>query len=193
MDVFQAIKYRRSVREFLPNDVPKADLERILDMARHAPTAGNGQPWKFLPVREMDNKARLRKVVEEYLRREIHKLELSPDEVIEHEQDFIRFVQKIFAAPVIVFVFVDASHHPQLVGYDGAMAVLNMMLAACALGYGTSFQTTIFPDWLVKDFFSVPDDHKFICAVPIGRPAIQPKAPSKKPLSSLIWEEQVPI
>jgi LAO/AO transport system ATPase len=37
---------RRSVRRFLPRPVPKEIVERILDVARHAPSGTNTQPWR---------------------------------------------------------------------------------------------------------------------------------------------------
>lgn len=37
---------RRSVRAFLDTDVSRAQIETILDIARHAPSGGNMQPWQ---------------------------------------------------------------------------------------------------------------------------------------------------
>ena len=41
-----AIISRRSIRAFLPTPVPREDIERILDVAAHAPSGSNTQPWK---------------------------------------------------------------------------------------------------------------------------------------------------
>jgi nitroreductase len=187
MDLFEALKGRRSVREFLPDEVPEEHLELILDMARYAPTAGNLQPWKFLIVRERTSKKGLREEVKVHLRMKIDKLELPAEEKREQKERAFRFADRILSAPVLIFVFVDASFYPDLVGYDGAMAVQNLMLAAYALGYGTSFQTTLFPEELVKEHFSVPEHYRFICAVPLGKPAAWPEMPKKKELRSFIW------
>ena len=191
-DILEVIKGRRSVREFLSDEVPWGDLERILDMARYAPTAGNVQPWRFLVVRDKDNKARLKAAAKEFLSAKIEGMSLTQEEKTGHLEGFCQSVERIFAAPVFVFIFVDTSRPPDLVVYDGAMAAENLLLAAYALGCGTSFQTTIFPSELVKEHFSVPDHYRFICAVPIGKPAATPETPSKKELASFIWQEQVP-
>ncbi len=37
MDLFEAIRLRRSVREFKPGDVPEADVMKILEAGRAAP------------------------------------------------------------------------------------------------------------------------------------------------------------
>jgi nitroreductase len=44
--VDRAIRSRRSVRRFLPRPVPRATVEQILDVARHAPSGTNTQPWR---------------------------------------------------------------------------------------------------------------------------------------------------
>lgn len=41
-----AIVSRRSIRAFLPTPVPRAELEAILDVARHAASGMNTQPWR---------------------------------------------------------------------------------------------------------------------------------------------------
>ena len=48
MDVLveDAILQRRSIRAFLPDPVPHATLRQLLDIARHAPSGSNIQPWK---------------------------------------------------------------------------------------------------------------------------------------------------
>jgi nitroreductase len=162
----------------------------ILDMARYAPTAGNAQPWKFLIIKSEANKTKLREAVRSHLEREIDGMGISKEDKLERKRSFSAFAEKILAAPVLIFVFIDASHYPEPALYDGAMAVQNMMLAAHALGYGTSFQTTIFPEELVKDLLSIPDNYRLICGVPLGKPAAKPKMPNKKELCSFIWEER---
>jgi len=44
--VDHAITSRRSVRAFLPTPVARETVEAILDVARHAPSGTNTQPWK---------------------------------------------------------------------------------------------------------------------------------------------------
>lgn len=52
MECLEAIHTRRSVRQFAPDEVSDADLERLLRAAMAAPSAGNQQPWRFVVVRE---------------------------------------------------------------------------------------------------------------------------------------------
>lgn len=46
MDVETAVRERRSVRAFLPKDVPRETLERIFARAQRAPSWCNIQPWR---------------------------------------------------------------------------------------------------------------------------------------------------
>lgn len=46
MTVAEAVASRRSVRAFLPKPVPFAQIERVLDRARMAPSGCNYQPWE---------------------------------------------------------------------------------------------------------------------------------------------------
>ena len=50
MDLYEAIKGRRSIRRFKSDPVPKDVLEKILQMAIWAPSGMNLQNWFFLVV-----------------------------------------------------------------------------------------------------------------------------------------------
>ncbi|MBU0762246.1 MAG: nitroreductase [Candidatus Altiarchaeota archaeon] len=51
MDVHEAVKTRRSVREYLKTDVSNLEIAEILEAGRWAPSGLNNQPWKFMVVR----------------------------------------------------------------------------------------------------------------------------------------------
>lgn len=184
--VLEVIRERRSVRAFRPDPVPDEHLEIILDAARHAPTANNDQPWCFHVVRERDNLERLRLTLEEWIRERVEAIESDPEAQGERLRLAIAYLENIFAAPVFIFIFVDTSVYPELVVYDGALAAGNLMLAARALDYGTCFQTTFFPEDVLRDHFGLPEKSRLICAVPLGRPVAWPPRPPKKPLAELV-------
>ena len=50
MDLYEAIKGRRSVRRLKPDPVPKEVLERIFEMATRAPSGMNLQNWHFVVI-----------------------------------------------------------------------------------------------------------------------------------------------
>jgi len=57
--VENAIKDRRSIRLFLPKNVPQDLVLRLIDAARWAPSAHNAQPWRFIVIFDPIVKRRL--------------------------------------------------------------------------------------------------------------------------------------
>lgn len=53
------IKERRSIRKYKDQDVSNNILLEILDVARHAPSEGNSQPWEFIVVRNRTMKEQI--------------------------------------------------------------------------------------------------------------------------------------
>lgn len=54
MDLLEAIRTRRSIRNYTGDPIPRQDLETILDAGRLAPSGHNEQPWDFIVVTERD-------------------------------------------------------------------------------------------------------------------------------------------
>src|SRR5512143_1670129 len=52
MDALEAIHTRRSIRRYKDGDIPRHDLEMIVDAGRLAATGSNRQPWDFIVVTE---------------------------------------------------------------------------------------------------------------------------------------------
>jgi nitroreductase len=48
MKVEEAILARKSVRAFKPGPISQDDLRALLDVAKHAPSGGNLQPWRMI-------------------------------------------------------------------------------------------------------------------------------------------------
>ncbi|MGH1392674.1 MAG: nitroreductase family protein [Trichormus sp.] len=57
--LIEAIKQRRAARSFKPNAIPEAILREILELAVEAPSGFNLQPWRFIIVKEQENKEKL--------------------------------------------------------------------------------------------------------------------------------------
>ena len=112
MDIFDAIKNRRSVRRFEDRPVPEEIIGKIVEAGQWAPSACNRQDWKFIIVDSEEVKGNLLR------------------ETTAH------FVGK---APLLIFV-VYSNRTDNLEYKDhllsAAMAAQNMQLAAHALGLG---------------------------------------------------------
>jgi nitroreductase len=59
MDVMQAVKTRRSIRDYEEKSVPEEKLNKLLEAARLSPSARNSQDRKFIVVRDKEQRLEL--------------------------------------------------------------------------------------------------------------------------------------
>jgi len=52
MNVYEAIRKRRTVRRFKPEPISREVLDKLIDAARLAPSAANLQPTEYIVVDE---------------------------------------------------------------------------------------------------------------------------------------------
>ena len=63
MECLQAIKERRAVKEYDPeHEMTEAEIRQLMELALQSPTAFNIQHWRFLLVREREQRRRIREV-----------------------------------------------------------------------------------------------------------------------------------
>ena len=172
MDVFEAIKGRRSVREFRPDPVKEGDLKKILEAAQQAPSAGHCQPLELVVVKNQAQKERLARAA--------------------LEQTFIA------EAPVAIVVCANAARTSRRYGrrgeelyciQDTAAATQNIHLAAYALGYATCW-IGAFDEDAVAEVIKAPVGVRPLAIVPIGKPAEKPSPPQRMPLSKIVREDR---
>jgi nitroreductase len=190
--VLEVIKQRRTVRRFRSTPVPSEHLAAILDAAHYAPTAGNQQPWRFLVVRDREKLDLLKERALQWYLERVQEADaargLDLDSLRARTE---RLLEGVLSAPVYVAVLVDKeAPYSQYLTQDGSLAAGNLMIAARALGYGTGFFTTFFPEGLMREFFGIPDRYSLICFTPIGVPEAWPEMPPKRPLDELVVFEE---
>ena len=180
MDVFEAIKKRRSCRNFLPEPIGDDVLEKILEAATWAPSPLNMQPWEFIVVTKEEMKE---KIFSEADRCRQWGLEKSGWKWLgKYQVNFLK------SAPVLVAVIgdpkgtgLDMFLEEGSTGYQHACAaaIQNMHLAAHALDLG-SLWFTLFDKKPMREILGVPPEKTPIGIVCLGRPAGDPmKAPRK--------------
>lgn len=171
MDVFEAIRKRRSIRAYLPDQVPLSDLKKILEAAVWAPSAGNLQSWEFVIVRDPVKKKRLVRAA---------------------------LGQKFIAeAPIVIVVGANLRRSSSVYGrrgetlyaiQDTAAAIMNLMLAACALGYGTCWIGAFYEEE-VRKIVGFPDYIRPVAIIPLGKPRKVPRPPPRMDLFEVVWDE----
>jgi len=168
VDVFKAIKGRRSVRAFTDEPVSEEEIMKIIDAARWAPSAGNIQPWEFIVVQDAKTK---RGLVEAAL-----------------DQTFIE------EAPVVFVVCANPTRSSRRYGsrgaslyclQDTAAAIQNMHLAAYAMGLATCWVGS-FQEEEVRSVLNLPDYLRSVAIIPVGHAAEKPVATPRRPLSNLV-------
>jgi nitroreductase len=163
LDVFEAIKTRRSIRKYKPYSIPLEELRRILETARIAPSAGNRQPWRFIVVRDERNRNALAKMA--------------------NNQLFIA------DAAAIVVATGDPQVSQKWHARDVMIAVEHMVLAATALGYGTCW-IGAFDEAQVKKLLHIPEQIKVVALLPIGTPGAASAPRPRKEMAELFFEEE---
>jgi nitroreductase len=159
MDVYEAIKGRRSVRTFKSDDVSPEIVEKLIDAAIQAPSAGNIQPWEFIIVRKSEIK---RSLVE-----------------AASGQSFIE------EAPVVIIVCANENRSSQGYGargktlyclQDTAAAIQNLLLFAYSIGLGTCW-IGAFREEEASEALKIPSGIRPVAIIPTGYPnkASQPR------------------
>ncbi len=164
MEVFEAIKSRRSIRKYTKDPVPEGLIVKILDAGRWAPSASNRQPWSFIVLKD------------EEVRRKI--------------AEATTYGKFLAEAPLGIAVVVDpqASTHPV---EDGAIAAQNMLLAAHALGLGACWigSYNSFYEEKIKTILSIPKNKRLLSIISIGFPAESPTR-TRKELRQIVFTDQ---
>ncbi len=58
-DFLDIIYTTRAIRKVTQQSVPNESIRKILEAATQAPSGGNRQPWRFLVIRDQDQKEKI--------------------------------------------------------------------------------------------------------------------------------------
>ncbi len=172
MEVFEAIRQRRTIRTFTGKEIPKSDLEKIVDAGRLAPSGINKQMWDFIVITGKDIIANI-----------LGRLHFSGRKYGTHEDG------KFGGISAIIAVVLDGSH-PYWIE-DGSAATVNMLLTAIDLGWGSCWiEGQIRPlEGDLKELLGIPETKRILLMIALGEPVTWSPAPPKKALSEVLhWE-----
>jgi len=171
VDVLKAIKGRRSIRAFKSKDVPKEIVEKLINAATQAPSAGNIQPWDFIIVRKPE------------LKRALAEAAL--------EQTFIE------EAPVVIVVCADENRSSYRYGMRGkalyclqdtAAAIQTILLAAYSSGLGTCW-VGAFTEEKTREILKIPIGVRSVALIALGYPDEAPPPRSRRPINQIVHYE----
>jgi nitroreductase len=179
MDVLEAIKNRRSVRQYKDTPVSDEVLNKVLEAARWAPSWANSQCTRYVVIKDPATKAKLVETINKG----------NPS------------TEALKSAPIVIVACAELKKAGFYKGeqstdrgdwfmFDVGIAMENLALAAQALGLGT-VHVGFIPDSKKLDaLLGLPEGVVSVEMTPLGYPAAEPKAPPRKELSDLVFYEK---
>lgn len=169
---------RRSIRQFEDKKVSHDVVMQIIKDSTMAPSSGNGQPWMFVVVHDMDM---IKRLSDESKAGILADLESKPDHpynrylgVVTNE-DFNVY----YNAPCLVFIAGPDMRRPTYV--DCTLAATYFMLAAADRGLGTCWidlgNAIHGPE--IRAEIGLEENHVIIAPIILGYPKVIPDPPSR--------------
>ena len=174
---------RRSVAPHLlagPGPTPE-ELDLILTVASRVPDHGRMTPWRFVVI-EGEAQHRLGETIAAAFKAD-HPL--AEVEAVERER------AKLARSPLVVAVVSRAKPHVKIPEWEQELSVgaacMNLMIAAAALGFGTSWLT----DWLafdrrILDALGLEPDERLAGYIYVGRVKEPPAERARPALAEIV-------
>jgi nitroreductase len=168
MDVFHAIKLRRSIRAYQDKAIEEEKLKRVLEAGRLAPSAKNRQEWRYVLVKDKE----LRKKVA----------------VACNNQYFIAEAPVIIVGCATMVDYVLSCGQPAYT-IDVSISMDHMTLQAVEEGLGTCWIGS-FKEDEVKRILNIPKEFRVVEVMPLGYPKFLPEAKPRMKLEDIVtWDK----
>lgn len=158
MELIEPIGKRVSITHFASDPIDPDVLRRILEAGRHAPSAKNRQPWRFIVVQDEQSRTKI--------------------ESAAFGQEHVGQAPAIIAACTTNIDYVMPNGQPAY-PIDISFAVAFMMIQAEAEGVGSCVVTTYSENEL-KEILSIPFSMRVVMLLLLGRPAERPLPTERK-------------
>jgi len=165
MDVSQAIRMKRAVREFTDDPIPKERLTEIANAGRRAQSAKNRQAWHFIVVQDRETLVELSKLGQ--------------------------FAKQLAGAAAAIAILTPDPAERWSIMFDAGQAAAYMQLAAWELGIGSCPVTIYEPDQ-ARELLGFPEEFHLNVILSFGYPkdssslTASPNAGGRKTLSEVI-------
>lgn len=198
MDIIEAIKKRKSIRNFRNDQIPQAVIREILETACRAPSAMNAQPWEFTVITKEVLDSVKNGVIEKFRAGEKPHSEHSVagwpavsvyrDRQVELAKQLFQALDikredtdkrtqwmekglRFFNAPAAIIICVDRILAEGTPAFDIGTVTQTICLTALHYGLGTCIQDqgVMYPE-ILRKFCNIPDTKQIIIAIAIGYP-----------------------
>jgi nitroreductase len=199
-DLFEIIHTTRAMRRLKPDPVPDELIGKILLAGQAAASGGNAQRWRFLVLKDQ----KIKQAVQTYYKRAFDEV-VGPRYATSSPppgSDAARYKRQLAAveyltdhyheAPVwIVACLEDGSNPTRSAGSSIYPAVQNMLLAARALGLGSTLTTRhITYEKEVDTAMGIPPGFHSYAILPIGYPMGRFGPVGRGPLADVVYLDE---
>jgi nitroreductase len=178
MDFKTLLMNRRSIRDFQDREVPLPVVQEILQETCLAPTASNGQPCRFIIIRDREV---MRRLSDESKRNLLADIAGNPDAPIKVYETMLRndAFNVFYNAPCLILIIGPQEVHSLEI--DCALTAAYLMFSAASRGLGTcwiALGANIRSDELLQET-GVPKGFSIVAPIILGYPTSIPAAPER--------------
>lgn len=181
MELRDAIRQRRSIRNFKDTKIPREKIEELLGLAVWAPSGMNQQNWHFVVV----TGASRDRLAEISRRSFTSHIEGSLQEVFKGKEAIIQASEEFFGtlgnAPVVICVYRTRTVEGELTDTQSvAAAIENLLLLLHEEGLGGCWMTgPVHLEGEINDLLGV-EGMDLQALIPVGIPVAAPPTPKRK-------------
>lgn len=195
MEFYEVIEKRRTIRDFMPEEIPQDVIERVIAAALKAPTNDHMRDWQYVIVRDKDVTARLLDIVPKGISDDdMEQLikDWNLDDSIQQEcyrNAVPKQYRMLFDASAIIVPLLKQKTdilHPENVSHLNGFAsvwcsIENIFLAATAEGYGCNLRIPLGNESEhAREVLGYPEDYYMPCFIGIGKPSKNAEIPKQK-------------
>ncbi len=192
MDFFEVVDTCRAMRHLKPDPVAPELIDRVLLAATRAPSPGNSQAWDLVVVDDPAKKVPIAEAVRAAMADRVRAMP-RPDRSTRLMLDgTARLIDALADAPVLIFVTGPVVYPPGRPDERFTWSALypaaqNLILAARALGLGTTFTTLHgVAEPTVREVLAIPDDIRIAATIPLGWPEGRFGPVQRRPLAEVV-------
>lgn len=178
MELMEAIKGRRSIRKYRPDQVPEEALKTILEAVRWSPSWANTQCWEVVVVKDQQMKTELAGTLVK-TNPALSSMTDAPVVLVLCGKKGVAGFKKGEAATV----------KGDWLMFDTGIAMQTLCLTAHALGLGTVV-IGLFDHKRAEEILGVPPDREVVAMTPLGYPAAESAAPKRKEVLEFVFHER---
>jgi nitroreductase len=195
-DVFEIMHTTRAMRRLKPDPVPDELIRKILAAGQAAASGGNSQRWRFLVIKDPEIKKKVqvyyKRAFDEVVGPRYHTSEPPPGVTRERymrQHAAVAYLTDHFhEAPVWIVACFEGANPNRSSGSSIYPAVQNMLLAARALGLGSTLTTRhLLHEKEAEAAMGIPEGFHSYAILPIGYPMGRFGPVGRGPLSEVVY------